>query len=393
MLTAQRENPLVIHEMKLRDTTLAGGTVRSARTEPADTEAELCVGDLVEVRSKDEILRTLDKDGRLDGMPFMPEMFAFAGKRFHVYKRAHKTCDTVNDYKGRKLSDSVHIKETRCDGCAHGGCEAGCLIFWKTAWLRRVSEADGQSPRADDRASRTEDRTGQACTEADVLAATMRPDAPGADGPTYVCQATLLPAFTEPLPAWELSQYVEDYKSGNTKLGRMVSSFLFMGYHHWLVNLGIGVGPVLRRLYDLFQRVWGGTPYPRQIGKLPAGSRTPTVALNLQPGEWVRVKSRDEILATCDAGLANRGMKFDAEMVPYCGGVYRVHRRVNKIVNEKTGVMQQMKTPSILLDSVVCQARYADCRLFCPRAVYTYWREIWLERAEPLVPTQKECDI
>ena len=26
----------------------------------------------------------------------MPQMFEYCGKRFKVYKRAHKTCDTVN---------------------------------------------------------------------------------------------------------------------------------------------------------------------------------------------------------------------------------------------------------------------------------------------------------
>ena len=35
-------------------------------------------GDLVEVRSEEEILRTLDADGKLDGLPFMPEMLASA---------------------------------------------------------------------------------------------------------------------------------------------------------------------------------------------------------------------------------------------------------------------------------------------------------------------------
>jgi hypothetical protein len=79
-------------------------------------------------------------------------------------------------------------------------------------------------------------------------------------------------------------------------------------------------------------------------------------------------------------------MKFDAEMVPYCGGVYRVLKRVNKIVNERTGAMLEMKTPSIILDSVVCQARYSECRLFCPRSVYSYWREIWLEKVESPQP-------
>ena len=51
----------------------------------------------VEVRSKEEILRTLDKNGRLEGMPFMPQMFEHCGKRLQVYKRAHKTCDTVGE--------------------------------------------------------------------------------------------------------------------------------------------------------------------------------------------------------------------------------------------------------------------------------------------------------
>jgi hypothetical protein len=163
----------------------------------------------------------------------------------------------------------------------------------------------------------------------------------------------------------------------------MAKTFAYMAYRHGLVNLGIGLGPALRWLYDGFQRLRGGTPFPHKDGKLPAGSRTPTSNLNLQPGEWVRVKSFEEIRATCDTSNMNRGMTFDAEMVPYCGGTYRVLRRVRKIVNEKTGVMQEMKNACIILDSVVCQARYSDCRPFCPRSVYPYWREVWLERVRP----------
>src|SRR6266704_2819414 len=93
----------------------------------------LTIGQWVEVRSKEEILRTLDKNGQLDGMPFMPEMFQFCGRRFQVHKIAHKTCDP--DYKSRRIPHAVHL-ETRCDGQAHGGCQAGCLLFWKEDWLR-----------------------------------------------------------------------------------------------------------------------------------------------------------------------------------------------------------------------------------------------------------------
>ena len=90
-------------------------------------------GDWVEVRSKEEILRTLDKNGRLDELPFVPQMFGYSGKRFRVHSRAYKTCNTVSGhYVGRHL-------RTRCtsmcvDGQAYGGCQAGCLIFWTNAW-------------------------------------------------------------------------------------------------------------------------------------------------------------------------------------------------------------------------------------------------------------------
>ena len=107
----------------------------------------------------------------------------------------------------------------------------------------------------------------------------------------------------------------------------------------------------------------------------------PIPELNLQVGEWVRVKSFDQVLATLDINNKNRGLYFDAEMVPYCGRSFRVLKRVKRIVDEKTGKMMHFKNPCIILDGVVCQSRYSECRLFCPRSIYSYWREIWLERA------------
>src|SRR6266699_4379116 len=103
----------------------------------------LCAGDWVQVRSKEEILASLDGNGRLDGLPLMPQMLKWCGQRFQVYKRAHKTCDTVNgaitnDWLGRRLPNAVHL-DLRCDGAAYGGCQAACLIFWKDAWLKPVS--------------------------------------------------------------------------------------------------------------------------------------------------------------------------------------------------------------------------------------------------------------
>ena len=95
---------------------------------------------MVEVRSKEGILKTLDRKGQLNGLPFMPQMFEFCGRRLRVYKRAHKTCDTVKTYKGRWMDSAVHLEGIRCDRQAYGGCQAACLIYWKEAWLKRAAE-------------------------------------------------------------------------------------------------------------------------------------------------------------------------------------------------------------------------------------------------------------
>ena len=38
----------------------------------------------------------------------------------------------------RRLRDAVLLEDLRCDGSGHGGCQAGCRIYWKESWLRRV---------------------------------------------------------------------------------------------------------------------------------------------------------------------------------------------------------------------------------------------------------------
>ena len=338
---------------------------------------KLSVGDLVEVRSREEILRTLDDKGRLEGMPFMPEMFAYCGKRFQVYKRAHKTCDTVFPIRSRRVDEAVHL-ETRCDGSAHGGCQAGCLIFWKEAWLKRVEStgADGSAAyaRIDSKIPNSSGGFSDSC----VVTGASAVD-PNDGAITYVCQATQLPYATRDLKWWDLRQYFEDYRSGNVGLGRILNGLAYSIFYN-ISQAGIGLGRPMRWFYDKFHQLWGGSAFPRNVGPIPEGLPTPAETLGLQPGEIVRVKSHAEILMTVNSASRNRGLLWDAEMVPYCGGTYRVLKRVTKIIDERTGKMQEMKSPCIILDKVVCQSRYSGCRMFCPRSIYPYWREIWLER-------------
>jgi hypothetical protein len=347
--------------------------------------AALKAGDWVEVKSAGEILRTLDARAQLDGMPFMPEMLRYCGHRFQVGKRAHKTCDTVDYIGGRRLLGAVHLEDLRCTGQAHGGCQALCLIFWKEAWLRKVDgpghvvERAGAPSTAAWREPAAPIRAG--CTEGDLWKGTRVPDEPtDAVDPTYVCQATRLVDASVPLRRSDLGQYVEDFTSGNVGLGRMVEGFAFLAYAT-VVGGRYGLGAPLRWLYDTFQRLTGGSPYPDRRGKIPAGGKTPSRRLDLQPGELVRVRTLPEILETTDENLRNRGMGFHSEMVPFTGRTFRVLRRMEKIIHEKTGKMVFLKNDAVVLEDVVCQARYINnCRRFCPRSVYLYFREIWLER-------------
>ncbi len=346
----------------------------------------LAVGDWVEVRSKDEILATLDANGRLEGLPFMPQMMQYCGQRFQVFRRAGKTCSEVHGpagvvYVSRRLRDAVHL-EHRCDGREYGGCQAGCLIFWKEAWLKDVGAPDTQGWRAAVRAD------GAGCTESQVISAAVRGGVAGE--PRYSCQATQLIDATTDLKLWDVRQYVDAYRSGNNSLGAILKAIVYVLYYYGTFARSPRWGKASRWFYDRFQSVWGGLPFPRKPGKIVAGV-APRLDLDLKPGELVRVKSYEQILGTLNSSAANRGLSFDAELVPYCGKVFRVRSRVERFIDEKTGKMLRMKTPAVILDGVYCQSLYSGQRILCPRAVFLWWREIWLERVpEGTIPWSGE---
>jgi hypothetical protein len=336
----------------------------------------LRVGDLVEVRSENEILETLDEQGTVEGLPFMPEMLEFCGKRFRVEKRADKTCNTINKMESLRLFDTVHLEGLRCTGEAHGGCEALCFLFWKEAWLKRVDESIGVSirsfPSGDFPASGNSH-----CDRARLQQCTRRPGPPESSDLFYRCQATDLLKASIPLPWWDIRQHLRDLRSGNVTVMELVKAWLFFLF---LKSLKVGVAYRAQIwAYNRMQAWRRATPYPYREGQL---DKTPRETLDLRPGELVQIKSYEEILATLSKKNKNRGLWFGPEMVPYCGSVRRVRARVERIVDEKTGKMMTLPGECLVLDGVICRAEYSERRLFCPRNLFPYWREIWLKRVE-----------
>ncbi len=326
-------------------------------------------GDLVEVRTRDEILATLDENGCLDGMPFMPEMLQYCGRQVRVAAVAHKTCDTAKQtWTGRRLDRAVHLEGLRCDGSAHGGCQAECNLFWRDEWLKPAGAPASEAP-----ASR-------GCSLEVLQARTFQP-VEGAEA-RYSCQATQLYDYTAPLKPWDPRQYVYDVTNRNHRLRRVLRVLWLSWLRKLAPRMPIGY-TFSQRFNEWWHRTLTGRGAPRLNAGVKEGETTPTGRLDLRPGELVRVKSQQEIEKTVDRSGKNRGLSFDPEeMAPYCGKTFRVRKCVTVIIDEPTGKMIRMKQPCIMLEGVVCNAEYASCRLNCPRAIPSYWRELWLERVE-----------
>jgi hypothetical protein len=291
---------------------------------------------MVQVCSEHDILSTLAADGTLDGLPFMPEMRTYCGRTFEVFRRTEKIC--VEGGGIRRVKKAVFLRDIRCDGSCHGGCERRCLILWKEAWLKPLDSpplCESSPPAAG------------ISTEAEL--ATKR-------NGKFCCQSTELRNASTPLPWWDLRQHLRDLALREVTVRQMLG------------QLRLLLSNKARRLLAKMT-VQGMQPVQKTAGDAP---------LHLQVGELVEVKSLAEIEATLNASRQNRGLEFTPDMAPYCRRRYRVAGRVEKIVLEQTGEMRDI-SDTVVLDCLVCNGMHARG---CGRANYYYWREAWLRRVE-----------
>lgn len=96
-------------------------------------------GELVEVKSVEQILATLDKRRRCNGLLWMVGMRKFCGNRYKVFKRV-ETIMLESNGQLRKMKNTVLLEGVMCDGSEFSGCDRSCFHFWREAWLRRVTE-------------------------------------------------------------------------------------------------------------------------------------------------------------------------------------------------------------------------------------------------------------
>jgi hypothetical protein len=308
-------------------------------------------GDLVIVRPANEILRTLDSEGTLDGLPVMPEMLAVCGQTFRVLQNVVQACvdgaflkvHTESYVREFRNNNVVTLEGVRCSGVDHGGCQRGCAISWKEAWLRKVG------PGFEDTETHTNPNN----------AVAVRPDLrlkTKTESGGYYCQgseflkATLHLSFGQ-----RIGKCFEAVAVQNLSAAGMAKRILVWTW--WKVRRQL-MGEHAKR----------------------AQTKTPTESMNLQPGELIEVKSFEEIVATLDNKGCNRGLHFSGDQRPFCGGRYRVRSAASRFIGDGSGEMGHFRN-TVILEDVLCDSAYYSFG-GCYRSEFLYWREIWLKRIE-----------
>jgi hypothetical protein len=96
-------------------------------------------GDLVRVRSLEEIQATLGAFKELKGCAFLEEMKQYCGSQQKVLKAMERFLDE-RDYQVKKTSGIVLLEGVYCQGTpVFGRCDRSCLLFWREEWLERLT--------------------------------------------------------------------------------------------------------------------------------------------------------------------------------------------------------------------------------------------------------------
>jgi len=104
----------------------------TAQTEP------LKAGELVRVRSREEIQATLDHFGRLKGCAFLHGMEPYCGTIQRVLKPMERFVDE-RDLRVKKCKGLVLLEGVMCQGVTtFGRCDRSCFMFWREEWLERL---------------------------------------------------------------------------------------------------------------------------------------------------------------------------------------------------------------------------------------------------------------
>ncbi|MEV0162891.1 hypothetical protein B0I32_115239 [Nonomuraea fuscirosea] len=117
---------------------------RAGRVTPTGS-LDLRPGELVRIKSKDEILDTLNDDLLNRGLGFEEEMARYCGRTARVRARVERCLDEKTGRMLHMKSPCIILDDLVCEGVYNANCPREFVPFWREIWLERVP-AGGEAP-------------------------------------------------------------------------------------------------------------------------------------------------------------------------------------------------------------------------------------------------------
>jgi hypothetical protein len=130
----------------------------------------------------------------------------------------------------------------------------------------------------------------------------------------------------------------------------------------------------LKNFYRIWLE-WRNRLFKRQTSDKKSVSQP----INLATGDWVRVRTLEEIQATLNPWKELKGCAFLPYMVDYCGTTQRVLQPVQRFLDERDYKVKKAKGV-VLLEGVICKGTPVFGQ--CDRCCHLFWREEWLEKID-----------
>ena len=115
-----------------------GPTTAQKKAKTFTPSSPFVEGDIVKVRSREEIISTLDPFNQLKGCTFFHEMFQYCGTKQRVF-RVMKNFIDERDYRYKKTRGIILLDNNFCSGkSSYGECDRCCFLFWREEWLEKI---------------------------------------------------------------------------------------------------------------------------------------------------------------------------------------------------------------------------------------------------------------
>jgi hypothetical protein len=139
-LGGSTKRKLKMHSARLAQSIgkLAGKSDALPVVETVSQRVSLVAGDLVRVRSEEEIRATLNAWNELKGCMLMDAQQQYCGTTQRVLKPVERFVDE-RDYRVKRAKGLILLEGLICEGTPdYGRCDRACFYFWREEWLEKI---------------------------------------------------------------------------------------------------------------------------------------------------------------------------------------------------------------------------------------------------------------